>query len=156
MADVASVFLGSDDKPKSLLHMDPGPVWLEPRAWRTLKAAPALAAAAAAQRGRGRLTTFISVACSGAEIDAGLLGPQRAFQGKFGQIDEVVNMLRVPGDHRDAPRFLRPVDVLLMSIGGNDVGFSGTLSDVTTGRLAVGNLGNLGKTQAEIRKSLET
>jgi hypothetical protein len=133
------------------IHMDPGPVWSEPLAWRSLKSAPSLAAQAAELRGRARLTTFVSVAQSGAEIDAGLLKPQRAFR-PFGQIDEVFEMLRDPRDHRTPPRrLLRPVDVLVMSIGGNDVGFSGTLSDMTTEKVAIGMLWETGATQREIR-----
>jgi hypothetical protein len=51
---------------------------------------------------------------------------------------------------------LRPVGVLVMSIGGNDVGFSGTLSDMTTEKIVIGKLWKTGATQKEIRASVET
>ena len=91
------------------------------------------------------------MAQSGAEIDSGLLRPQRDFVN-VGQIDEVVELLRDP---RDRTRLLRPVDVLIMSIGGNDVGFSGTLSDMTTEKVIIGMLWKIGATQREVRDRVE-
>ena len=140
-------FLGGAD---DLVHMDPPPVWLEPLAWRSLRSSPSLAAQAAELKGRGRLTTFVSVAQSGAEIEAGLLKPQRPFR-PVGQIDEVFELLRDPRDKRRNPRLLRPIDVLMMSVGGNDAGFSGALSDMTTEKIVIGMLWETGATQGEIR-----
>src|SRR4029079_2916993 len=119
------------------------PRWLEPLAWRSLKSSMSLSTQAAELRGWARLTTFISVASSGAEVNSGLLQPQRAFQ-QTGQIEEVRRMLLNP---RDLTQLIRPVDVLMMSIGGNDCGFSGTLSDLTDEKFIVGLLGK--KTQRE-------
>jgi lysophospholipase L1-like esterase len=56
--------------------------------------------------------TFVSVAASGASIERGVLGPQPDVAERS-QIDQVV---RLVGD--------RPIDVLLVSVGGNDIGFS--------------------------------
>jgi hypothetical protein len=132
------------------VHMDPPPVWLEPLAWRSLRSSPALAAQAAELKGRGRLITFVSVAQSGAGIEDGLLRPQRPFR-PIGQIDEVFELLRDPRDHRRKPRLLRPIDVLTLSIGGNDAGFSGALSDMTTNNVLIGWLWEVGISQREIR-----
>jgi GDSL-like Lipase/Acylhydrolase family len=145
--EFVSLFTGEDE----FIHMDPPPVWLKPLAWRSLKSSPALAAQSA-RRPYGRLITFVSVAQSGAEIEDGLLRPQRDFRN-VGQIDEVVEMLRNP---RDPSQLLRPVDVLMMSIGGNDVGFSGTLSDMTTEKIIIGMLWSTGATQREVRDRIET
>jgi hypothetical protein len=139
LVDIGEGILGFFTGEDEWVHMDPPPVWLEPLAWRSLRSSPALAAQAARNR-FGRLITFVSVAQSGAEIDSGLLRPQRDFVN-VGQIDEVVELLRDP---RDRTRLLRPVDVLIMSIGGNDVGFSGTLSDMTTEKVIIGMLWKIG------------
>jgi hypothetical protein len=95
----------------------------------------------------------MSVACSGARIDKGLLDAQLSFQ-KVGQIREVADRLRVPGDHRDHPRFVRDIDILLMSIGGNDCHFAGALSDMTSDNLIIGRLWH-GRAQKEVRNTVE-
>ena len=93
-------------------EMAADPVWLEPMAHRSLESAPFRAAAAVENRTEGDLVTFVSVASSGAEIERGLLDPQHDWQAG-GQLEEVA---RTVGH--------RPIDTLLVSIGGNDVGFS--------------------------------
>jgi lysophospholipase L1-like esterase len=111
--------------------MRPGPTWLERKAWRSLQSAPALAAQQVANPAQGRLVTFVSFASSGATMKDGLLEPQYDFQ-KVGQIEEARQLLVDPRDHRKPPRrFRRPIDVLILSIGGNDAGFAGTLEDMT-------------------------
>jgi lysophospholipase L1-like esterase len=60
----------------------------------------------------GASVTFVSVAASGASIERGLLGPQPDVADRS-QIDEVA---RLVGD--------RQIDLLLVSVGGNDIGFS--------------------------------
>lgn len=89
------------------------PVWVEPKAHRSFRAGPALAAKAFENTIDGDLVTFLSFATSGAEIDKGLLGRQHDWQG-VGQLEEVE---RAVGD--------RSIDALLVSIGGNDVHFAG-------------------------------
>lgn len=56
--------------------------------------------------------TFVSMAATGARIDAGLLNPQAA-ELPVSQVDA---LRAVVGD--------RPVDLLLIQVGGNDIGFS--------------------------------
>ncbi len=151
VVDIGEAFVDLFTGGEEFVHMDPPPVWLEPLAWRSLRSSPALATRAAQMKGRARLTTFVSVAQSGAEIETGLFNPQRDFRN-VGQIDEVVELLRDP---RNPGRLRRPVDVLMMSIGGNDVGFSGTLSDMTTEKVLIGMLWSTGATQREIRGRVE-
>lgn len=64
------------------------------------------------------MVTFLSFASSGAEIETGLFEPQRDFQD-VGQIEEARRT--VAG---------RKIDALLLSIGGNDVGFGPGLKDL--------------------------
>lgn len=141
---------GDDDPTKT---MEKPPEWLEPLAWRSLQSSPAQAARAAARESFGRLITFVSVAQSGAGIGTGLLKPQRGFV-KVGQIDEVRQLLADPRDHRDNPRFVRPIDVLIMSIGGNDVGFAGTLADMTTEKNIIGMFWGRGASRTEIQRTI--
>ena len=94
------------------------PVWVEPKAHRSFQSGPALAAKSIEKPGEGDLVTFLSFASSGATIDKGLLGPQHSWQNG-GQIEEVE---RAVGD--------RPIDILLLSIGGNDVGFASGLKEL--------------------------
>ncbi len=79
---------------------------------RTTVAWPARLALAIEAADQESSVTFVSVAASSARIDAGLLGPQEGVADR-GQIDQVAAMV---GE--------REIDILLMSIGGNDVGFS--------------------------------
>jgi hypothetical protein len=145
----AADLIGLGGGPEEFVHMTSPPVWLEPKAWRSLKSSMAQAAIAAEIRGWSRLTTFVSVATSGAEIEKGLLEPQHADWQKAGQVEEVRRMLLNP---HDLTNLVRPVDVLIMSIGGNDCGFSGTLTDLTNERFIVGMGGK--RTQPEAREKI--
>jgi hypothetical protein len=111
--------------------------WTEPKAWRSAKSAPAVAARSlehafvqthtfsptphAVERFSLDRITFASFARSGAEVLAGLIDPQDGdndFIGA-GQIEEC---RRTVGDRR--------IDALLINIGGNDAGFAGALEDL--------------------------
>ena len=99
--------------------MKTDPVWVEPGAYRSFRAGPALAAKEFENTNDGDLVTYLSFASSGAEIKKGLLERQRSWQ-IGGQLEEVK---RTVGD--------RPIDALLVSIGGNDVGFVPGLAALT-------------------------
>lgn len=111
------------------IDMKPEPVWLEEKAHRSLRSGIALAAADFESFSQGELVTFLSYARSGAEIKAGLIGP-RTKDGKpvdswidnIGQIDEVKEAV---GKQR--------IDALIISIGGNDIGFASRLEDLVAG-----------------------
>jgi hypothetical protein len=96
-----------------------GPVWFEPAAHRSLLAGHALGVKGAEDLAGGRVVTLTSFASSGATIDAGLLGRQHEWQPAGGQIEEA--RLAADGKH---------IDAVVMSIGGNDVGFSSGLEDL--------------------------
>ncbi|MEO8026658.1 MAG: SGNH/GDSL hydrolase family protein [Bryobacteraceae bacterium] len=77
-------------------------------------------------------TSFFDFSCSGASIDAGILGSQLTSQpdanngSRTPQIDQVVNALgRVPGTTRtDAV-----IDIVMISIGVNDVNFASVVTE---------------------------
>ncbi|MFE6166182.1 hypothetical protein ACFQ7F_45650 [Streptomyces sp. NPDC056486] len=113
------------------------PKWVEKLAHRSLQGAHALAARSLHKAsGRtldavGKLVTldrvtFVSAARSGAAIPFGLLKPQTKPPGKdfigIGQLEEIRRT--VSG---------RRIDALLVSIGGNDLGFSSILRDLIEG-----------------------
>ena len=104
------------------LEMDTEPTWLEKEAHRSLNSGPALAARLLEDLQQGDVVSFLSFARSGAEVWKGLLEPRRSgdlWAGGLGQLDELQQEL---GDQH--------IDALLISVGGNDIGFSGRLADL--------------------------
>jgi len=81
-------------------------------AHRSTVAWPALTALGLERADPRSSVTFVSVAASGASVAEGLLGGQNAAL-PVSQIDQVAALV---GD--------RKIDVLLVSVGGNDIGFS--------------------------------
>ncbi|MEO7923243.1 MAG: SGNH/GDSL hydrolase family protein [Chitinophagaceae bacterium] len=104
--------------------------WFEKAAHRSMKSGYALAAAEIENRDPHSVVTFINLAVSGAEIQNGLLQPQEdrtwMRKGQLGYLSELVGS--------------KNIDLLLLSIGGNDIGFSDLLKETTTGELALDNL----------------
>ncbi len=111
--------------------------WAEPHAHRSWLSAPSTAVRQIGSVGQGqaRTITFLSFARSGSRIDKGLLA------GRTGKRDEWIGRI---GQIEEARRTLagRKVDALLISIGGNDVGFS-DLRDLVTGDFFGDDQGNL-------------
>lgn len=112
------------------------PYWDDANCRRSTRAAPAQAALALEESDPRTPVTFVHLACSGATIANGVLGPQSASGQPGSQIDQARKTLR---GHR--------VDAVLLSIGGNDIGFTTLLENcllnancplrpVTTGPLA--------------------
>ena len=91
---------------------DPATAAAHAAAHRSTVAWPALAALALERADPGTSVTFVSVAATKAQVTAGLLGPQPGVS-PVSQIDQVVAAV---GD--------RPIDLLLLSVGGNDIGFA--------------------------------
>lgn len=115
------------------IDMDPRPVWQEENAHRSLRSGHAKAARLLEDRAKGRLVTFLNFGRTGSEIPHGLIGPRTlhgrpddAYIGNIGQIQEVANTI---GRTR--------IDALLIYIGINDVGVSGTLTDLVAGDFPV-------------------
>lgn len=93
------------------------PRWLDP-SWchRSPKSGQAVAANELIASHPGRSLQYVSFACSGATIDAGLLGPFK--RGIFNRA-EPAQLDRVRGLLEQST-----VDALMISVGANDVGFS--------------------------------
>lgn len=132
---------GNPDRPRNSNVPGLGnPVWVEPKAHRSFRAGPALAAKDWENRAEGDLVSFLSFATSGAEIEDGLLTPQHPRRGRtwgvgpdgwqtVGQLEEAK---RAVGD--------QSIDVLLISIGGNDIGFASGLRGLALGTKSVDSL----------------
>jgi lysophospholipase L1-like esterase len=113
-------------------EMDQEPIWLEKRAYRSLRSGSARAARSLENLAAGRMVTFLSFARTGSDIRAGLLGPRSGgadtWIGNIGQVQEAKNAL---GDRR--------VDALLISIGVNDIGITGTLTNLVKNDIGLGD-----------------
>jgi lysophospholipase L1-like esterase len=103
-------------------------------AHRSTLAGPAQTALQLEQNDPQTSVTFVFLAASGASIEEGLLAPQGDVsaidadgfrRGLRPQLDELEELLGCFDG-----RCLRPIDIMTMSIGGNDAGFSFTLGSL--------------------------
>jgi len=102
--------------------------WLDPPCHRSAAAGFHVATRRLAEAEGPASITFVSLACSGAEVEKGLLGEYRGIVPKKGQapyppqVDRLKRIARArPPGEEGAPR----VDAMLLSVGANDVHFSG-------------------------------
>lgn len=109
--------------------------WQEKQVHRSYKSGPSLAVAELQQPALGIVITFLNFARSGASIAEGLLGPRET--DDWTEIGEIEEANRTVGD--------RPIDALLISIGGNDIQFPDRLIDLIRDDLIfIGAGGGLG------------
>lgn len=116
--------------------------WTHGACHRSSRAGPPLAARWLENEAHSTVT-FVSVACSGAEIEKGLvIGGHR---GQLAQVEELTRLLCPPLVACASPEDLRPIDALVITVGGNDIGFSHIISDCvfdfnrcTEGRFPIG------------------
>jgi lysophospholipase L1-like esterase len=105
------------------IDMDPEPVWLEPKAYRSLRSGHAYAARLLEDKAKGTVVTFLPFGRTGSTIKKGLLNARSRTEDQFvdniGQIAEVVRTI-------DNKR----IDALLIYIGVNDVGVAGRLKEL--------------------------
>lgn len=110
--------------------------WWDEPCHRSLLSWPVTTTLAWAAEDSRRAITLVHVGCSGAEIRDGLLGGQ---SGLPGCPDNPNPRRHCPLENRDGPsqitqvrRLLgyggRPIDRVLLSIGGNDIGFVGVIA----------------------------
>lgn len=93
------------------------PYWDDDNCNRSSRGAPAQSALALEKASPYSSVTLVDVACSGATVDSGVLGPQR----QAGQTSSQIQQLRgLIGE--------RPIDIATISIGGNDTGFQSVLT----------------------------
>ncbi|HJS62186.1 MAG TPA: hypothetical protein VJ800_10585 [Pseudolabrys sp.] len=115
-----------------------GALWMNAACHRSLYSYQARTALALAVRYAHVAVTYLPLACTGASIPDGMLGSQRAREcltskssakcqgtvnGQIAQLREALAAAR----HRQPDRKL---DLVLMTIGANDINFSGLVSDV--------------------------
>jgi hypothetical protein len=133
--------LSAHEKIKAKLDMDPAPRWLEKKAYRSLRSGAARAAHDTEKlggfknpNGRGDVVTFLHFARTGSDILAGLLGPRtkngERIDGWIGNIGQIEEVKKTVGNRR--------IDALIISIGVNDVGFTGSLVNLMTGDIGWG------------------
>lgn len=124
------------------------PVWVEPKAYRSFRTGPALAAKDWENRVEGDLVTFLTFATSGAEINKGLLHPQHGRRSRLGLGRPFENPYldrrgwQTVGQLEEAKRTVgdRSIDALILSIGGNDIGFSDGLIGLALGTTDIDEL----------------
>jgi len=112
-----------------------GAQWMSAACHRSLYGYQLRAALALAVENRRIAVTFLPLACSGASIDAGLLGSQGASEcpprgrcagSVSGQVEQLAEALA--NARKQNPN--RKLDLILLTVGANDVRFSGLVADV--------------------------
>jgi lysophospholipase L1-like esterase len=92
-------------------------------AHRSTVAAPAQFALELQKTHPHEAVTFVSVADSGASIPDGILGPMQSIGDSYVQLPaQLAELQTIIGSH--------PIDLLTVSIGGNDVGFASIIEDL--------------------------
>jgi lysophospholipase L1-like esterase len=111
------------------INMRPGPTWLEEKAHRSLHSGHAYAAQSLEDLYEGTVVTFLPFGRSGSDIPNGLIGP------RISDGNEIDSWVRNVGqiDELKATVGSRRIDALLVYIGINDIGVSGTLTDLIEG-----------------------
>ena len=104
---------GNPDVPSPI-----APGWLETRCHRSMRSGAAQAAAAVAAGDPHSSVTFLPLACSGATVPEGLLGPYAGVEP-----DSALGDLPAQVDQLAELQRRRPVDAVLLSVGANDVDF---------------------------------
>ena len=107
---------GTPDIPSPPLpELDP-PVWQAVRCDRSANSFEARAALSLENRDPGTSVTFVHLACSGASIEEGLLGPYVGINPGPAFRPQLDEMKRLAGS--------REIDAVVISIGVNDLGFA--------------------------------
>jgi lysophospholipase L1-like esterase len=113
-----------------------GALWMSAACHRSLYGYQLRTALTVAIENRHTAVTFIPLACSGATIEAGLLGAQGASEcpptgrcagtvpAQIAQLSDALTRAR-----RSDPN--RKLDLVLLTVGANDIKFSGLVADVT-------------------------
>ncbi|MDB5568833.1 MAG: hypothetical protein JWN93_16 [Hyphomicrobiales bacterium] len=114
-------------------------LWLFSACHRSLYSYQARAALAHAIREKHGAVTYVPLACTGATIQAGILGSQPARErplvnGRPGPATvpaQIFELEKLTGKLGTRP-LVRTPDVILLTIGANDIGFSGLVAHVMT------------------------
>lgn len=101
--------------------------WQDKPCHRSMISGPARAARAIEKADPHASVTFISFACSGAEVKGLLQGDKQEPRGQIRELQDLLcraHRLRAGPKAACRPDDLRRIDALFLSVGGNDVGFS--------------------------------
>ncbi|MES2750267.1 MAG: hypothetical protein V4661_02740 [Pseudomonadota bacterium] len=115
-----------------------GAQWFSPACHRSLYSYQTRTAIALAVQNPQIAVTYLPLACTGATIADGLLGPQRARECAItknglncqGSVDAQLTDLREALGAAARRQPGRQLDLVLLSIGANDIDFSGLVADV--------------------------
>ena len=113
-------------------------LWFNSACHRSLYSYQTRTALALAVQYRHIAVTYLPLACTGATIADGLFGPQRAREcpptksggGCQGTVDAQLSELRAALAAAKKRQPDRKLDLILLSIGANDINFSGLVADV--------------------------
>ena len=94
-----------------------GPGYFPGPCYRSAASGPSQAAVMLERDDPHTSVTFLSVACDGAEVQKGLLGVETTRDGTAVAPPQLEQVRQIVGASR-------PIDALLISVGGNDVGFA--------------------------------
>jgi lysophospholipase L1-like esterase len=97
------------------------PYWDDDACHRSTRGAPAQAALALEKASPFTSVTLIHVACSGATMATGVLGPYPAAGQALSQVEQVRRLIGT-----------RSIDLVTLSAGGNDIGFTDVLRACAT------------------------
>ena len=115
------------------------------KAHRSTLSAPAQFALALQRSNPQEAVTFVSVANSGATIDQGLLNPMPSnIDSNYTLPGEIKEVAQIVGQH--------PIDVLTVTIGGNDINFSTRLKELASNSIL--GTTKLSAIQAEMKTDL--
>ena len=92
------------------------PYWDNDACHRSVLGAPAQAALALEKSSPKTSVAFVDLACAGATVNAGVLGPQAAAGQATSQVEQAASILGS-----------RAADAVILQVGGNDVGFGSLL-----------------------------
>jgi hypothetical protein len=146
--------------------------WMSAPCHRSLYGYQLRAALALAVENPRIAVTFLPLACTGATIEVGLFGGQAARELNCGANGSAACPSRVPGQLAQLRDLLakaqksqpqRALDLVLLTVGANDVDFSGLVADViieSAGERALfrraGVIGSVGAAQSAIDTTLPT
>ena len=146
-----------------------GAQWLNPACHRSLYSYQTRAALALAAEYEHIAVTYLPLACTGATITEGLFGPQRARECVFtrtaitctGTVDAQLTELRAALAAARQRQPSRQLDMVLLSVGANDIDFSGLVADVIVNSPTerglfrrIGVLGSLEQSRATLQNDL--
>lgn len=113
IVSIGDSFASGEGNPDIERHGLKKAVWVDGPCHRSASAGPAVAAMRIERDDPHTSVTFISLACSGAEMPSGVLGvQQKGAVAVRPQLDELVRTVNG-----------RPIDALVISVGGNDAHF---------------------------------